>query len=129
MAIYRQIEIVSHLKNNSFCLAMDGSTDNDNNKLYPVLASFFNEMATKIDTVLLSIRETTGNTREGIYNLINEELNKKGIPWENCILFSLNNANTMIKQFKGGVAFPLKVHHSIINIVYCCHLLHLAAKK
>ena len=42
---YAKSEIVSHLKNNPFCLATDGRTDIDNNKLYPILLPLFSEMA------------------------------------------------------------------------------------
>ena len=59
---------------------MYGSIDDNNYKLYPILVSFFNERVDKIDTVLLSIRQTTDNAGEGFYSLINEELNKKCIP-------------------------------------------------
>lgn len=129
MAKSTQSEIVNDLKNQPFSTAIDGSNDNDDNKLYPIVVTYFYELAGKINTVLLSLCHTSNNTGEGIFDILNEELTKKEIPWTNCVSFSSDNANVMTGQFKGVVAFLLKVQPSIISIGCPCHLLHLAAKK
>lgn len=111
-----------------YSIASDDSNDNDN-KRYPIVVSYFDEFAGKINTVLLSLCQTSINAGEGIFNFLKEELSKKKLPWTICLTFLSDNAYTMTEQFKGVIAFLVKVHPSIINIGCSCHLLHLAAKK
>lgn len=124
-----QRDIVKFLQKNPFSIATDGSNDNDDNKLYPLVISYFNESEGKIDTLLLSICQTSDNTGEGIFNVLKDEFSKKDIPWNNCLSFASDNANTMVGHIKGVVAFLRKIQPSIIHIGCACHLIHLAAKK
>lgn len=122
-------EIASVLRISAFSLSIDGSTDKNAVKLYPLVVSFFNEKLGQVCTLLLSLLECTDNTGQGIFSVINKELVSLGICWENCVAFSSDNANTMIGVNKGVFSFCKAKHPSIILQRCSCHLIHLAAQK
>lgn len=124
-----QSEIITHLKVNPFSLATDGSTDIKDVKLYPIVITYFDVKQEKICTTILSLLESNLNTGEGIFNLLSDELLRKGIPWKNCISFACDNANTMVGHVKGVAAFLKKVQPHIRIQTCSCHLLHLAAQR
>ena len=74
-------EISELLQKTPFSLATDGSTDSNAVKLYPIVVSFFNAQIGQISTLLLSLLESTDNTGEGIFSVINSELSSLAIPW------------------------------------------------
>lgn len=122
-------EISELLQKTPFSLATDGSTDSNAVKLYPIVVSFFNAQIGQISTLLLSLLESTDNTGEGIFSVINSELSSLAIPWENCISFSSDNAYTMIGANKGVAKF-VKDRHSSVYVSGCsCHLIHICAQK
>lgn len=129
LAAATQNEIASVIKNNPFALATDGSTDISDIKLYPIVVSYFSVEVGKITTMLLSVKESTVNTGEGIFNLLDSELREKNIPWKNCIAFSCDNASTMTGCIKGVVSF-IKKEQPLLHVQGCaCHLIHIAAQK
>lgn len=129
LAVSTQNDICEDLKRRSFSLATDGSTDNNEVKIYPIVVSYFSEDKGKIITMILSLLDSTDNTGGGIFNAINEEFQKRKIPWENCVAFASDNASVMNGQYKGVISFIRKVQPNV-NFQGCaCHLLHLAAKK
>lgn len=87
MAKSTQSEIVNDLKNHVFSIATEDSNDNDDNKLYPIVVSHFNESAGKISIVLLFLCQTSINTSEEIFNILSGELRKKEIKWAKCLSF------------------------------------------
>ncbi|XP_063216685.1 uncharacterized protein LOC134527707 [Bacillus rossius redtenbacheri] len=121
--------IVSILQQVPFSFATDGSTDSNSVKLYPLVVSFFKPARGQVSVVLLSVLETSDNTGLGIFSVINKELSSLRIPWENCIAFASDNANTMTGETKGVISF-VKEHHPAVLMQCCsCHLVHLAAQK
>lgn len=124
-----QNDITGILKTKPFALATDGSNDKSNVKLYPIVVTYFCEKQGKIVNMLLSILECNDNTGKGIFDIINEEFEKRNIPWKNCVAFSSDNASTMTGHIKGVISFIKQVQPDI-NFQGCvCHLLHLAAKN
>uniref|UniRef100_A0A8C1QXY7 DUF4371 domain-containing protein n=1 Tax=Cyprinus carpio TaxID=7962 RepID=A0A8C1QXY7_CYPCA len=123
-------QVISDLMCRSpFSIATDGSTDMDDVKLYPLVVRVYDPSVGKIVVVLLKIVECRESTGEGIYNLIDQELNKRKIPWGNCVSFSADNASVMQGLRKGVAAF-IKSQNPHIYMVGCaCHLMHLAAEK
>lgn len=129
LAVSTTNSIVSTLQKNVFSLATDGSSDTKENKLYPIVVTYFDELKGRNSTVLLSLAASSDNTGRGIFNALNDEFEKKGIPWSNCLSFACDNAYTMIGSVKGVAAFIKNVHPSVIVARCSCHLLHLAAKR
>nr|XP_057926630.1 uncharacterized protein LOC131128085 [Doryrhamphus excisus] len=113
-----------------FSIATDGSAaDVDGVKLHPLVVRVYDPSVGKIAVVLLKIVECRDSTSEGIYNVIDQELNKRKIPWSNCVSFAADSASVTQGPRKGVAAF-LKSQNPHIYIVGCaCHLMHTAAEK
>lgn len=123
-------QVISDLMCHSpFSIATDGSTDMDDVKLYPLVVRVYDPSVGKIVVVLLKIVECRESTGEGIYNLIDQELNKRKIPWGNCVSFSADNASVMQGLRKGVAAFIKSQNPNIYMVGCACHLMHLAAEK
>ncbi|XP_054628073.1 uncharacterized protein LOC129179194 isoform X1 [Dunckerocampus dactyliophorus] len=113
-----------------FSIATDGSaSDMDGVKLHPLVVRVYDPSVGKIAVVLLKVVECRDSTSEGIYNLMDQELNKRKIPWGNCVSFAADNASVMQGARRGVAAF-IKSRNPHIYIVGCaCHLMHTAAEK
>ena len=63
------------------------------------------------------------------FELMDNELTKWDIPWDNCLSFGADNASVMQGLGKGLAGF-IKRKNSAIYMLGCpCHLIHLAAEK
>ncbi|KAJ8868818.1 hypothetical protein PR048_030359 [Dryococelus australis] len=101
--------ITETMKSQPFSLATDGSNDINDTKLYPIVVSYFDMEIGHIATTILTVQESHNNT-EGIFKILDGELKKRNIQWENCVLFYNLNPKIHVQ----GCA---------------CHLVHLAARK
>ena len=113
-----------------FSIATDGSNDSGSESLYPIVVRYFNEEKGEILTELLTLASCAErSTGENIFNILNQELTKRNISWDNCLSFGCDNANVMIGLNKGVAGFIHSVN-SKVQIQGCpCHLLHIAAKN
>ena len=120
--------VVQYVKNTAFSLSTDGSNDKGSEQLYPIVLCYHNNE--KVVTDVLSIGTPDGSsTGENIFRILDNEIKKYGLSWENCISFGSDNASVMLGKMKGVAAF-IKEQHPNIHIHGCpCHLLHIAAKK
>lgn len=122
-------DLVANLKRMPFSLATDGSTDQNAVKLYPVVIKYFDETKGKILCALLSLKECTDNTGQGIFSMLNQEIEDKGLSWKNCVSFGCDNASTMLGHLNGVASHIKKVNPNLYVQGCLCHLLHLCAKK
>ena len=86
----------------------------------------------KVMCVMLSLKEcSTSSTGENISGLLDAELTRCGIPWNNCLCFAADtrNASVMMGKCKGVAAFLVKKAPSLYILSCACHLIHLAAGK
>lgn len=67
-------------------------------------------------------------TGKNVFLLLNDELQKNGVPWGNCIAFCADNASVMLGEHKGVGAYIKKENPNIIIHGCACHLIHLAAQ-
>jgi hypothetical protein len=125
-----EAKLIQKLKTFPFSIATDGSTDMEATKLYPLVVRYFDFDAGKMKTVLLSLKELKGpSTGENIYNLVDEELRRKEIPWKNVMSFAMDNASVMTGKNKGVAAFIDRDNPHVFIAGCSCHLIHLAASK
>ena len=76
------------MKNKKFSLATDGSNSISNEKLFPIVITYFDDAIGKVTTVLLSLSKLDDDaTGENIFSLLNNELTKNDVPWANCVAF------------------------------------------
>ena len=113
-----------------YSIATDGSTDYGDIKLYPIVVKYYDQSVGRIVTVLLCMPECSEtSTGEHIFELMDNELTKRDIPWDNCLSFGADNASVMQGLGKGLAGF-IKRKNSAIYMLGCpCHLIHLAAEK
>ncbi|KAH6946853.1 hypothetical protein HPB50_015642 [Hyalomma asiaticum] len=128
MAAHTGNTMVEALKRRAFALAVDGSNDSGS-QMYPIVATYVEE-SRNVESRLLCLQELHGEaTGRKIGNLVLDALKSRGVPIENCIAFSPDNANVMIGK-KNGVAAVLKEAQENLIVVGCpCHLINLAAGK
>lgn len=120
--------IVSILQKQPFAVATDGSNDND--KLYPIVVTYFNRETSMVENNVLCMPELNGDaTGRNIGNLIVENLNVRNIPLENCIALGCDNANVMIGKKNGVAAVLTEAHKEIIVMGCLCHLIDLATGR
>ena len=114
-----------------YSVATDGSNDrNSDCSLYPFVVRYFNAEIGKIVTMLLALGTyTEGSTGENIFKVMDNELKKRAIPWENCIEFCSYNASVVMGVHKGVVAHVIKKCPNVAVIGCPCHLIHLAAPR
>ncbi len=121
--------ITEVMKRSPYSLATDGSTDMEDIKMYPIVVRIFDASLGRVVVMLLKICESRESTGRAIFELLDDELKKRGIPWSNCVSFASDNAAVMQGLGKGVAAF-LKAQNPHIYLVGCaCHLIHLAAER
>ena len=131
MVKYQAEQISSKIAEKSkpvFCLSTDGSNDN-NDKFYPLVISYIDEG--KHCVSLLSVPTVTeaSCTGENIFQVLDTELAKFDLSWENCIAFGSDNAPVMVGGKKGVYGFIKERAASVYSAGCPCHLLHIAAKN
>lgn len=57
------------------------------------------------------------------------EIDKRHVPWTNCLALGSDNANVMSGKQKGVFGLLLKKHPSLYFAGCPCHLIHIAAEK
>lgn len=129
MASVKKNSLVNILQHTVFSISTDGSNDSDS-QLYPIVVTYFDNNAGKVENSLLAVPVLTGNsTGQNIGNLLLETLKSRDIPIKNCVALSADNAYVMI-GLKNGVAAVLKRQNEELLIMGCsCHLIHLSAEK
>nr|XP_042896620.1 uncharacterized protein LOC122269097 [Parasteatoda tepidariorum] len=129
MARSNKLEITNLLKSNVFSISTDGSNKGDS-KLFPIVATFYDEKKTLIDSCLISVPALEGDaTGVNISKLILDTLTSNEIPLANCLALGVDNAPVMTGK-KNGVAGMLTKDIPDLFVQGClCHLLNLAAEK
>ncbi|XP_063761556.1 uncharacterized protein LOC134879144 [Eleginops maclovinus] len=122
--------ITEAMRTAPYSLATDGSTDYGDCKLYPLVVKYFDRGLGRVLTVLLSLPEChEASTGQNIFKLIDNELEKRSISWDNCMSFGADNAMVM-QGLKAGTAGYINKKNSAVYVLGCpCHLIHLAAEK
>ena len=75
------------------------------------------------------IHNWTSSTGENISRLMDTVLTSKEISWQNCVSFACDNANVMMGQHKGVVAYLHQKNPETFVVGCPCHLIALAAGK
>ena len=118
-------ELVEYMKSSPFSLAIDGSNDNDLQKMNPMTVRIFDSSRGRICTRFLDMCLTEG-TREGcaeaIFIAVDEALKSRHIPWRNCISVSVDNTSVNMGQHNSIRSRSLKKNPSIYFMGCPCHM-------
>ncbi|XP_038058954.1 uncharacterized protein LOC119730226 [Patiria miniata] len=124
-------DITHRLRQTRFSLSTEGSSDRGaEEQLYPIVVRYFDENVNRVVGVLLEIATTEKrSTGANIFELLDNALKEKRIPWENCICFSADNASVMMGIHAGVATYVRKQNPDVFVLGCPCHRLHLAAEK
>ena len=131
LAADRQDPLIAHMRTSPFSLSTDGSNDrHGSDKPFPIVITCALDNG-DVKNHLLSLPTLKEDaTGQNIFKVIDSQLSRYNIPWDNCVCFGSDNANVMVGK-KNGVlgAHPGKAWKHFLQWLCVCHLIHLAAEK
>eukprot|EP00745_Piridium_sociabile_P017086 TRINITY_DN2568_c0_g1_i14.p1 TRINITY_DN2568_c0_g1~~TRINITY_DN2568_c0_g1_i14.p1 ORF type:complete len:672 (-),score=163.69 TRINITY_DN2568_c0_g1_i14:435-2351(-) len=128
MSCMHSMELSQRMKKQPFTIATDGSNDVDK-KSFPIVVRIQDSNGA-VNSELLAVRVCDdAATGQNIFNLVDDELQVRSIPWNNCISFGCDNAAVMTGRHKGVISFIRKEKQEVHMSGCCLHLVHIAAKN
>ena len=122
-------EVASKMRNGPFIIGTDGSQEGSE-KLFPIVVRFLDGTMGEIKTALLANPTCNeSSTGENIFKLLDNELERCEVPWQNCLSLVCDNANVMTGINKGVISYVRQKAPNVHLAGCICHLLHLAVKK
>ncbi|CAB3996169.1 PREDICTED: uncharacterized protein LOC100641058 [Paramuricea clavata] len=119
-----QQELVSQMKNGPFSLAIDGSSDNELEKMNPLTVRLFDINTHKVEGRFLDMCSATASTAQAIYDKMNEVLNKHDIPWDYCVGMSVDNTSVNVGRHN-SIKTRVEDANDTVYFMGCpCHILH-----
>ena len=130
LAADRQDPLIAHMRTSPFSLSTDGSNDrHGSDKPFPIVITCALDNG-DVKNHLLSLPTLKEDaTGQNIFNVIDSQLSRYNIPWDNCVCFGSDNANVMVGKKNGVLGHILAKHENIFSSGCVCHLIHLAAEK
>lgn len=120
--------LVADMKVNVFALSVDGSNDQDQQKMNPVTVRIFDINQHKVVCKFLDMCLSKESTADGIFSCIESALNKHSIPWTNCLGFGVDNTSVNVGKHNSIKTRALGKNTHIYFMGCPCHMAHNAAK-
>lgn len=115
------------MKENSYGLSIDGSSDNQREKMYPLTVRVFDESGLSMELLQMCVSDSS--TAEGIFSVMHNELSVHEISWNNCSGIGLDNTNTNVGK-RNSVITRIHSKNESVYLSGCpAHMLHNAALK
>ena len=112
------------MKNTPYSLATDGSNDNGLKKMNPLIVQIYDVNLKRVKTSFLDMCLSSGSTAQMLLQGIDECLAGHRIPWENCVAFSVDNANVNLAKNK-SILMRVKLQSPSVYFNGCqCHVVH-----
>lgn len=119
------------MKNAPYSLATDVSNNNGLKKMNPLTVQIYNVNLKRVKTSFWDMCLSSGSMAQMLFQGI-ECLAGHRIPWENCVAFSMDNANVNLGK-NNSILTRVKLQNPSVYFNGCqCHLVHntsLAAAK
>ncbi|CAN7951098.1 unnamed protein product [Ixodes pacificus] len=122
-------ELAQTLRETTFSILIDESTDVSSQKQLCVLARYVDPSSGKVKTELLELVQINAadGTAENVFSSLRECLEAKGIPLKNIIGLACDNASVMVGRHNSVMTRLMEVNENLIVIRCICHSAHLAA--
>ena len=92
-----QQNFVEHTKKNLFSFAIDGSSDNDIEKMNPLTVQLFDVNCGNVGTQFLDMCMSSSSTAEGIFSKMDDAFTTRDISWDNCV--GLSRSGQYLSQY------------------------------
>ena len=115
-----------------FSIMLDGSNDNGLEKMFPITVRIFDINFSRVMTKFFDINLLTGreaSTAETMFNSVNAQLTKHGIPWDYCIGIGLDNTNANIGEHNSIKSRARNKNKNIVIAGCPYHIIHNASQK
>ncbi|CAN8029251.1 unnamed protein product [Ixodes persulcatus] len=122
-------ELAQTLRETTFSILIDESTDVSNQKQLCVLAWYVDPSSGKVKTELLELVQVNAadGTAENVFSSLRECLEAKGIPLKNIIGLACDNASVMVGRHNSVMTRLMEVNENLIVIWCICHSANFAA--
>ena len=122
-------DLLTSMQMMPFTVSTDGSNDDGTgNKQFPIVVRTFDQHDVRSDVLAVPVCKGSA-TGENIFRLLDDEFERNGVSWLNCISLGCDNANVMTGARKGVFAFCKAKHPNIFLAGCTLHLVHIAAEK
>lgn len=127
-----EAHLVSQMREEPFSLAIDGSNDNDIQKMNPITIRVLDTSRCQVSTRFLDMcltSRTASATAESIFATMDSVLESRGIPWSNCVGLSVDNTSVNMGRHNSIMTRATQKNPSVYMMGCPCHILHNAAQK
>ena len=112
-----------------FTLSLDGSNEQEEQKLVPLTVRVFDPDLGKVVSRFLHMCLCSSGTAQAYFDKVEEVFTSKSIPWYNCIGFSVNSTSVNVGRHN-SIKTRLETKNPAIYTLGCpCHFIHNSAHK
>ena len=126
-----EASLISQMKQEPFTLAIDGSNDNGLQKMNPLTVRIFDIRNCHIETRFLDMcltSGTDGGTAKSIFSAMDNALESRGIPWDNCVAIAVDNASVNMGKHNSIGSRATQKNEAICMMGCPCHIIHNTAQ-
>ena len=123
IAPFFQKSLVEKMIQGPYALAIDGSSDNGLEKMYPLTVHIF-DVNGGVATQFLDMCCSSLSTAEGIFTTMKQAIEKHGVSLMNCIGISLDNTSVNMGCRKSIKTLLMKENPSVYVMGCPCHIVH-----
>ena len=84
--------VLQAMRNAPFSLAIDGSSDQELKKMYPLTVRIWDVNEGRVSGRFVKMRTTADGTGQGQYELIESFFKEESLRWDHCVGLSVDNA-------------------------------------
>lgn len=116
--------VVDLCRHNPFAILCDEGNDNED-KNFAILVNLWDQNLRKPVTHFLDMPVCNTGTGEKLFNLIDESLKSRNIPWSNVVAFESDTTNVMIGRHNSVLSRVKDVQPEVFSQGCVCHLANL----
>ena len=112
-----------------FTLSLDGSNDQEEQKLVPLTVRVFDTDLGMVTSRFLDMCLCSSGTAAGYFDKLEEVFFSKSTPWCNCVAFSVDSTSVNVGKHN-SIKTRLEAKNPALYTLGCpCHFIHNAAHK
>lgn len=121
--------VICMIQTQPFTLSLDGSNDQEEQKLVPLTVRVFDADLGKVTSRFLDMCLCSSGTAAAYFEKVEEVFSSKSIPWCNCVAFSTDSASVNVGRHN-SIKTRLEAQNPALYTLGCpCHFIHNAAHK